>query len=734
MINSSNISIRQKLVFSIFLTGLIVSILACTTFIIYEHRSLKNNILNKVEAEAVILAIAVTPALEFFDEDAANNLLQNLAAEPSIVIAAVSTASGEVEAYFRREGEVAPGFPLSKMTYVKWGENNLKINRPIMSAKEVVGTLFIQYDLNELKELARAYMWIMAAILLFLLILTWVIARLASATIAIPLMKAIEKIEAITTSKGDLSMRLDVLGSDEISQLGRAFNIMADEIESHTIDLAKARDEALAANQAKSSFLANMSHEIRTPLTAIIGFSESLLKHDLNQTDTDDAIDTLNRNGRHLLAIINDILDLSKIESKRLEVENLPVYPIEILNEIEQIIGTQARDKGLTFCINYFLPLPLKITSDPTRLKQILLNLCSNALKFTHSGSVQVDVSYSVGLNTLCFAVIDSGIGIPEAKQGHLFQPFTQADSSTNRKYGGTGLGLCISRQLAELLGGSLNLCSNPTPGCRFEAIIATGKVGANNVIYDQSKLAAFRKIAVEEALVPQLCGRVLLAEDWLDNQKLIAMYVKTTGADITVVENGRLAVEKALAEDFDLVLMDIQMPEMDGICATEMLRKLGYSRPIIALTANIMKGDVLKYYDSGFNHCLAKPIDRNLFFRALADHLDPDEVDARYERAEAIQQNSNFEDLAAEFVSNLPTVLADVRHAMEESRWNDFEKLMHVLKGAGGSFGYPKISALCAKIEEQSKAGKYYEVPTMLHELEDMSQAIAKNAIIIGG
>jgi len=266
---------------------------------------------------------------------------------------------------------------------------------------------------------------------------------------------------------------------------------------------------------------------------------------------------------------------------------------------------------------------------------------------------------------------------------------------------------------------------------CQNETRVSTGDLDGINFINDESKLTTLKAKSTQAMTIPQLLGRVLLAEDSQINQKLITVYVNKTGAEIVVVDNGRLAVETALSDEFDLILMDIQMPVMDGMKATEILRKTGYSRPIIALTANVMEGNLHKYDEVGFNGCLSKPIDHALFFTTLARYLNADDIKTRHEQAKEIEVSSDYANLVSDFESSLPSVLTYLKKAVKEERWQDFEKKMHVLKGSGGSFGYPEITTLSSKIESLLKAENYYVAAAMLTELEMLSQSIFKSKAI---
>ncbi len=383
------------------------------------------------------------------------------------------------------------------------------------------------------------------------------------------------------------------------------------------------RQIADASAAAKSQFLANMSHEIRTPLTAIIGYGDSLIDESLSEDETKSSAEIIVRSGRHLLELINDILDHSRIDADKLQVDIAPVMLPDLIAEVRSYFEPKARDKEINFSVNYHYPLPETIQTDPTRLKQILINLCGNALKFTARGSITIDIRCEVARELLHITVTDTGIGLKPEQLNRLFDAFAQASAATAREYGGTGLGLSISKRLAELLGGTIKANSTYGKGSDFEVIIATGMLEAAKLIKDSSEFNQ-RQTQVLTSKAPQLKGSILYAEDNEVNRRLVELLVKKTGADITLVVNGAEAVEKASKESFDLILMDMQMPVMDGLEATAALRQSGNQTPIVALTANVMAEDIHEYREMGCDDYLAKPIDKKRFYATLGHYLKP--------------------------------------------------------------------------------------------------------------
>lgn len=402
-------------------------------------------------------------------------------------------------------------------------------------------------------------------------------------------------------------------------------------------ELREARAAAEGASQAKSEFLSNMSHEIRTPLTAILGWAEVLGATALESgwaEDSVQAVCTIQRNGEHLLEVINGILDLSKIEAGKFQLELSRCSPRAVVEEVAALMQVRAKAKGLLLETAYDPPMPAMIRTDPTRLRQVLINLVGNAIKFTETGYVRVAtrlMKESGGEPAIQFDVIDTGIGMNTEQMSRLFHAFTQVDNSTTRPYQGTGLGLAISKRLTELMGGRIVVESAPGRGSTFRVTIATGLINEFEPEIPPAARSGARLPATEAILSAAtdepLHARILLAEDGPDNQRLIAFLLQKAGAEVVVAGNGRRAVAKVLeamhaGAPFDVVLMDMQMPEMDGYAATQMLRREGIDVPIVALTAHAMSGDREKCIAAGCNEYLTKPISRSKLIAVICKEM----------------------------------------------------------------------------------------------------------------
>ncbi|MBL7686823.1 MAG: response regulator [Bdellovibrionaceae bacterium] len=456
---------------------------------------------------------------------------------------------------------------------------------------------------------------VLMALLLVAVILVEGTGVLLTVSLARSLKKTLSEFNAAAekVGEGDFSQRLPVQSTDELGQLAMSLNRMASNLRRQTSE----RQNAEHASEAKNLFLANMSHEIRTPLNAILGFAEILSDATLSVEDRKSYATIIKRTGASLTSIINDILDLSKVEAESLEIEVKPFSVRHLLEDLQSVSRLLCQEKGLQFSFVKRGNVAEYIESDPVRLRQILVNIIGNSIKFTEHGSITV--FYEVVGGHLLFTVQDTGSGVSPEQVGRLFKPFSQGDSSVRKKFGGTGLGLLISQRLAQLLGGDVSLKNSVAgQGSCFAVQIAYVPIAA-------SSIERARPMPDEESRMrASLAGKkILVVEDSLDNQLLADLFLTKSGAHVEFANNGLEGVEKAWDSRFDIVLMDIQMPVMDGYAATRELRERGCRTPIVALTGFAMKEDRERCLKAGCDDYLSKPFDRSSLVRCVAAHIN---------------------------------------------------------------------------------------------------------------
>jgi len=531
------------------------------------------------------------------------------------------------------------------------------------------------------------------------------------------------------------------------------------QMEENKVELSKAKESAEAANQAKSLFLANMSHDIRTPMNAILGFTELLRRgYSKSEADARKYLETIHSSSKHLLDLINDILDLSKVEAGALDVEHITCAPHLLVQEVITVLAVKAREKSIDLDFAADGPVPATIQTDPTYLRRIITNLVGNSIKFTESGGVSVTLRLieTESKAQLVFDITDTGIGISPERMDSMFDPFTQEDASVTRRFGGTGLGLTISRRFARAMGGDIVPSSVPGEGSTFTVTVDTGSLaGVTMLSPDEVTSEAELGETVDQARWQFPAANVLVVDDGPENRDLVSLILTDNGLKVEQAENGQIAVDMARAQHFDIILMDMQMPVMDGYTATRTLREDGLKIPIIALTANVMKEAEQAVLEAGCSGIHSKPINIDKLLQLLGDLLGGKQAE---EPPQAPDTASGFIGVTTTANAAAPTALSPVQpagapiqssladvarlrptvrkfaqrldeqmaafdRAQADGDFTELAAMAHWLKGAAGTVGYDAFTDPAIGLEQSAKdndAQACAEILARLHEMAD--------------
>jgi signal transduction histidine kinase/DNA-binding response OmpR family regulator len=771
-----NMSIRAKLVaLNMTITGLAL-IMAFAILLYYDYRQIRADIASQWISFNSVVAENSTASIAFNDSDAAASNLRSLSAEDELQVAAIyKNGEGTFAKYIPPGSKSSPPARID-FTGSRFGPNLIEVATPIILNGKEIGRTYTCCDLREMYAQMRSTILTFSLVLLGTLTGAFFLINRLQRVISGPILNLTSAIRMVSTLK-DYTVRVGGEGpsDDELGILISCFNDMLGEVQRRDLELTRHREHleeevssrtnqlrltntelldaktrAEAASAAKSAFLANMSHEIRTPMTAIVGYADTMLEPQQTLSDRQDALQTIRRNGHHLLELINDILDISKIEAGKMTVEIVPADLPGVLSDLLSLMRPRALDKGLDFRLEVEGAVPRTIPTDPLRLRQVLINLLGNAVKFTEKGRVSLHVACETQADQriMRFDICDSGIGIPAEKIELLFRPFAQADESMTRRFGGTGLGLTISRRLANLLGGDVTIQSVYGTGSVFTVRFPVGNLEGVEMI-DGLTEAILPRPKSTAPTIWKLAARILLVEDGVDNQRLISMHLRKAGADVTIAENGRIGVDKAVemqaTQPFDLILMDMQMPELDGYGAASELRRRGFTLPIVALTAHAMAEDRDKCLKAGCSDYLTKPIDKNLLLGTVVSHMNQNSASdstssftAAFSPSQevfkppadrihsAYESDPDMKEVVAEFVAGLPEQVKRLNELLAQGQLEELRRATHQLKGSGGGYGFQPITDIAAKAEKLIKSSDPIEtIAAQVRELINVIQSV---------
>jgi len=637
-----NLALKYKLIAIQVATASLVLALMGILVVWNDISGSRTSMVNTLSSVSAIIGKNTVSALFFLDSDTASEILNSLQVEPHVVHACIYDDEGKVFAVYHKEGVF--DFPLVQVDGHTFEPAHLVLFHTIVFNEEKVGTVYLRSDLELLEQKIYSYIWKAIVILCVGILIALILSLLLQRMISRPVVHLVETTKEVSET-GDYMQRVTKESNDELGVLCDEFNAMlqliqeredklreardtlekrvelrTQELSEMNTELIVARDQALESSHAKSDFLATMSHEIRTPMNGILGMAELLIGTKLDHTQQS-FLNIIDSSAKELLEILNDILDLSKIEAGKMALEIIDFSLKDCLNGIIRMMAVRAQEKGLELACHISPDVQDGLSGDPTRLRQIIVNLLSNALKFTKEGEIVLRVKQTSQIEetvSLQFDVSDTGIGISSEMEKKIFEAFTQADSSTARQFGGTGLGLTISSQLVQMMDGRIWVDSEIGKGSIFSFIAKFG------ILETEKKESQTVGVDSETDISTGSDARldVLVVEDNRVNQRVATLMLNKLGHSVSVANNGIEALECIEAGGYDLIFMDMQMPVMDGLETTIKVRereqKTGKHIPIVAMTANAMQGDRERCLEAGMDDYVSKPIHRDVVIEAI--------------------------------------------------------------------------------------------------------------------
>jgi signal transduction histidine kinase/CheY-like chemotaxis protein/HPt (histidine-containing phosphotransfer) domain-containing protein len=742
--------VRHKLHTIILLACTLALLLTTVVSFISQQYLIRKQLRGELQTLSIVIAENSRAGLIFQDRDTLNTILASLSAKPSIVHAGIYSINQELFAEYKN--------PVSKenwpMVLSPKGQRShlfqvyadrVDISQPIILDGEQIGTLLIQVSLAESQRSLFLIGMGLLGIMLFGLLVAMLLSTRLLKVIASPIMSLSRAMKEVSREK-QYGLRIPVSGDDELGLLASGFNNMLDQIQERdahleeqvaerTKDLMQAKNAAESASRAKSEFLANMSHEIRTPMNGVLGVADLLLQTALPEKQQQ-LVRTIRASGKNLLYIINDILDFSKIEAGKLVLESINFDLRELIDGIYDLFSNKASEKGLTLTSKVHDNVLDIVYGDPVRLRQILTNLIGNAIKFTDSGTVHINTELIKQKNdkicVLRFEVCDTGIGLVQEQKEGIFDTFSQADNSTTRKYGGTGLGLTISRQLVELMDGEIAVSSELDRGACFWFTVSL-QVPADQEV----ALSEYQQEQLKIDSNPHQYGcRVLLAEDNITNQIVAEGMIELYGCKVDLAVNGREASQAVRDQQYDLILMDCQMPELDGYSATNEIREFekqtgGSRTPIVALTAHAMDGDRERCLVAGMDDYLSKPLrqaqfqailekwllgssDTEVFIKTPATSEETAASALRFDQ-NALQMYKKLQQpgkpdviirIIEKYFEGADPLLQSMAKAVKNSNAKELLHAAHTMKSNNSMVGAVRMADICMELEMQGNSG----------------------------